>query len=713
MINWKFYINNVEVEQPEGFRDIIIKISRDEQWHGIFFEAATSTLNFYGLGAELLITEKEKNGLAASATLRIEADCGGAIDLLEGSLDFGTYIKSCGSTCLVSIAVEKTGCVMQMRNRYDQKVDLDDTKSFNKMTLLPNYNGLNFEMTIPAQELFVGTEGFVKDEDTIDIGAFYTGSGVYAIRPDYFKKLNESIRQSQLEAFNKISNTDEPITPQLLLDDIIECFDGGFNYEVRLKGSYDISIEGLSQSISQIRTSIGTGEYPSYYTPLHSDVIDASSGTSKQGTFDIIHSGTIALNDGEGFYAFFGFVANGTSMNGTITFDEETYIKITANKVCPSTESVVSLIHETGSRIVEAITDGCLRMKSDYYGRTDSEPFTADTDGCGSLRILTSGLRLRNAENPKHFISLRDYFLGLRAIDNIGMGIETDPIVPTREVLRIEPTEYFYKDQQLLRFDAIPNARFILDSKYGFSLIKVGYTKWEVENVNGLDEFNSTKEFRTSLSTIDNTLDIQSQFVAGGYPIEITRQQSFADSGGADTKFDNDNFIICVEREAYGFKVEQGNIENASNFYSPATAYNWRIRPFYNLMRWWKSIAQTYVNLFDSASKLFFSAGTGNLTASGELLTYDPCKLENSNYSENNDIDKNSFIFQNLPIWKPERVTFTYPLSVADYNKLKTNPYGYILLQCGNGEYVKAFIIDIQYRLSQGSADFNMLLKWD
>lgn len=709
---WNFYINDVLVDEPIGFDEMTVNIARDERWHGIFFEAATSTLGFFGTGAQILRSIKNSQGLAATAELRIELVCGQEVDLLVGRLDFGTYQETCNPSCIVNISVEKSGCTMTLRNRYDQKVDLSSNRAFDKTTILTDYPGLNFEMEIPAKELFVGTEGYVEDQDFVDMDTFYTGSGVYAIRPDYFRKINESINNSQLEAIFKVSNTDEAITPQLLLDDIIECFDGGFQYEVRLKGAYDMTITGLAQSISNITTSIGYGEYPSSYTVLHNDVIDASSGVTKSGSFDIFHSGTIALPDGAGFYALFGFVANGTSITGGVTFDSDTYIKITANKSCPPTNATVSLIHETGSRIVEAITDGCMRLKSDYYGRTDSQPFQSTYDGCGSLRILTSGLRLRNAENPTHFMSLQDYFNGLRGIDNIGMGIEPDEMVATREMVRVEPVEYFYQDTEVLRLEGVPNGKFILDSKYGYSLVRIGYTKWEVERVNGLDEYNSTKEFRTSLSTIDNTLDALSHFVAGGYPIEVTRQQSFADTGGADTTFDNETFVICVERGLYGYEVEQGNIIDADNFYSPQTALNWRIRPFYNLMRWWKSIAQSYVNLINTTSKLFFSSGTGNLLAEGELPLYDECKLENSEYSENSDLGRTNFAVENLPIYRPERLTFTYPMSLRDYNLIKANPYGYLSVQCGQGEYVKAYILSILYRPAQGTAEFNLILKW-
>lgn len=738
-MTWRFFINGTELSnEPIGWTDVTFNISRDERWHGIFFEAATSTLQFYGSDAEILRSLKNTHGLAATATIEIQAVCGQEIDVLTGSLDFGTYIETCSQPCTVQIAVEKAGCTMTLRNRYDQKVDLSSNRAFDKQTILQDYAGLNFEMEIPAQELDARVEGYVSSEgDTISIEPTCDENRFIWVRPNYlderFNSINSGFLSSPQNQYQiGFEGTFGIITPQLLNEDNQSCFQVPFDYEIRFKGRFSVdqaTIPTSDNASIKAQVRISSADELSPYCDndnifdvscfLHSETIFTSSTSAPTDyvdeEFDITFTGSIAsIPEGSRLSAWVYFPLGFSCENPlTVTFDPETYFLIRTNKSCPPTNSDVSLIHETGSRIVEAITDGCMRMRSTYYGRTDSEPFAASEDGCGSLRVLTSGLRLRNAENPTHFMSLQDFFNGLRGIDNIGIGIEPDPAVDTREVVRIEPVEYFYQDVELLRLPGIPNGKFILDPKFGYSLIKIGYTKWEVERVNGLDEFNSNKEFRTSLSTIDNTLDALSPFVAGGYPIEVTRQQSFADSGGADTTFDNENFIICVERNAYGYQVEQGNIIDASNFYSPDTAYNWRIRPFYNLMRWWRSIAQSYVNLVNTASQLFFSAGTGNLLATGELPLYDPCKLEDNEKSESEDLNRTDFAVENLPIYKPERLTFeNYPLSLRDYNTIKSNPYGYISVQCGTGEYIKAYILSINYRPSRGDADFNLILKW-
>lgn len=721
-MTWTFYLDELVVDEPLGFKDLVIRARRDTAWHGIFFEASTSDLTFYGEAARYLRGVKESLGFASAVDFRAVWSCQDGEDVLSGRLDFRRYRESCGNECLVTLPVEQTGCIMTLRNRYEQKVDLSSQKAFNGITALQNYSGLNFEMDLPAQVSMEGIEGYVQDQFDFDTGVpVLSQDYTVAIRPSYDRVINNSITEGNLESFNNILRQyldvpDLPLTPQMLLDDDIRCFQGSFTYEAIFKGEITFRTDNYPASILSVKVKIVTWDANGdFFTD--SVLIDEATVSGLIGLIDpnpvtipidSTLAGSTAVASGLGLYAYLEVIIEGgvsIAMDIDGFFNDETYFNIFAQKECPPTEAVVSLVHETASRITEAITDVCLKVKSDYYGRTDSEPYAAAVDGCGSLRVLSSGLRIRNAENPKHFLSLRELFDGLNGIDNIGMGIEGD-------WLRIEPMEYFYRDELILSLPAIPKATFTLDPEKAYSIVRIGYKKWETEGLRGLDEFNSNKEFRTSLTNINNTIDLTSGFIAAGYVIEQTRQQSFAESGGADTKYDNDTFIICVERDAYGVKVEQGNIDNASGFFSPATAYNWRIRPWYNLMRWWKSLVQSYTNLINTTSKLIFSAGTGNLLASGELPAGDPCKLENGPKAENKDMLPADFEDENLPIWKAETVDLAYPMSLKDFNLVKANPYGYINMQCGSGDYIKAFIINLNYKPAKGEADLTLRLQW-
>lgn len=720
-----FYLDDLEIEEPVGFGEIELLIRRDDTFHGMSYEASTSSLQFYGAAADYLKEKKRLEGVRANVRFRAMSACEtyDYEELISGRLNFGKFREVCGEICTVTLPIEQESCAITLHARKDLKVDVDKTTGVDNISVLGIYGGLNVETELPAHELFVGAEGY-EDEagETIDLAVFASvGPGFYAVRPTYTIELNASINQTQLIPTSNTglgdSGADIAISPVVLLDDFIDCFEGGFEYEVRLKGSYNlIGTSPLFQGY--IRTQVVYGEFADDLTTLHTDMIfgPATPGNinpNHAGVFDETYTGTVILPQGKGFYVY---METASRVLGHITFDPETYVRITGVKSCPATNAELNLIHETLSRVTESITNGCIRAKSSFYGRTDSEPFAFPADGCGGLRAVTSGLKIRRATEDKFFTSLKDLLEGLNAIDNIGFDIIPDPDYSFGALLRVEGVDFFYNNAEILRHDAIPRAETEVEEGKHYSRIQVGYKKWEVERVNGLDEFNSTREYNTSIDTINSNLDITSVLVAGSYPIEITRQQSFANTGGADTKFDNDTFIICLYRPDYPYgslAVELGNITNPQNIFSPNTIYNYRISPLRNLMRWYKTIAAGLPDLSDPTNSLFFSSGTGNLIASG-LMTDTFCRMENSEVQENDNIfvTKFSNSIDYTPLWKNEVISYDYPMSVADYRNIKANPYGYISAQCGSADFEKYWIKEIKYRPMKGTATITGRLKY-
>lgn len=725
-MEWLFYLDDLEIDEPIGFQDIEQSIVRDEKMHGISFEATTAPLQFTGIAYTYLKNKKKVEGVKAKSIFRALATCDtyDYEEMISGRLNFGKAKEQCGDICTISMPCEQDSCQVILKSRYDQKVDIDKAFGVDGKTPLDNYTGLAVETELPAHELKVGTEGYVADEgDTIDLSIFpSTATHDFTLRPTYSNKIDESLVTSELEptVFAASDNglSDSVISPDVLIDGDIDCFNGNFDYTVRLKGSYNFTYAGVDR-ITVVRLVVGTGEYPSPFIILHSQDLPFTDH-SAIGTFDYTFTGSTAIALGKGFYAYFRMTADHafpTVLGGSVTFDKETYISIKGVRSCPATTAELYMVHEALSRASEAITNGCIRVKSEYYGRTDSQPFSFTGDGCGGLRTLTSGLKIRKAPEDKFFASLKDMVEGLQAIDNIGMEVQDNVDIIGRGLLVIEDLPYFYRDVELLRHDGIPKGGTDTEETKFYSKANIGYKKWEVKSVNGLDEFNSNRQYNTSIDTIDATLDQLSAFVAGSYPIEITRQQSFAATGSADTEYDNEIFIICMKRDSYPYgniSVELGNVDNPQNIFSPSTIYNYRISPLRNLMRWYKTIAPSFVALSDSANKLFFSSGTGNLIASGKMT--DPtCRLETTEIQENQNIFVTQFTNPDdyKPIWENELLTYDYEMSIGDYRKIKENPYGYISAQCGpDGDFIKYWIKEIKFRPAKGTATLILRRKY-
>lgn len=724
MVEWRFYLDDLEIEEPIGFPDLELSVSRDDKLHGMQFEASTSLLEFYGDAAVYLKGKKELEGVRATVIFTAESKCEGQEEfeeVLSGRLNFGKYKAGCGTVCSVSMPWEEQSCQVILKSRYDQKIDMDKPTAVDNFTPLMDYPGLSMESDLPAHNLKAATEGYVVDDgDVIDMAIFTGFTQNFVVRPTYGREIYANINESQLfpSVFAASDNgfNDPIISPVLLFDDEIECFSGEFTYDVRLKGSYNYGYT-FGSDFDSIRLVVAYGEYPGSLTILHTQALPFTANIAV-GTFDYSYSGVLMLPPGQGFYVYFeskaGFLPAG--LNGTITFDKETYVNIEGVKSCPTTQAELYMIHETLSRLTESLTNGCVRAKSSYYGRTDSQPFSFLQDGCGGLRSVTSGLKIRRAPEDRFFLSPKDLIEGLNAIDNIGMDVIPDPDIDTAYIMRVEAVDFFYQELELLRHDAIPEGDENTEEMKHYSKVEVGYKKWEVERINGLDEFNSNHVYNTSIDTINSTLDITSNLVAGTYPIELTRQQSFADSGAADTRYDNETFVISMKRDTYPYgmiTVEQDAVDNPSGVFSPETMYNWRLSPARNLMRWYKTIAAGFANLNDSDNQLYFTSGTGNLIAKA-ILTDEACRSENTEIQENQNIFVTLFEDSNIftPLWRNELLTYEYPMSLKDYREVKLNPYGYISSQCGDGDFKKYWIKEIKFKPAKGTATFVLREKY-
>jgi len=813
-----------DIDELTGWTDAEFEAKRDATLHGVSIIFGLNELTFDKDAGEFVKAEYQARGVDGKMSLRVWAECSDDNDKIifdeMFSLDFARYSETCGDDCAVSIGIEQKSCVQTFNNRFDQKVSLDATTTFDQTTpIVPQKSVL----MLPPKTLIRQVSGQVAPEgDRIFMSEYqqaFIVSGqdmVFKVRPNYAIEFYNAIKTGNMIASyswsRSISNSanninNHAITPQLMFEDTVVCFNDGFNINYRMKGRVNIAMYGSNIVLRYtIRIVLAEGEETTHNPIQVTDIVvdlpvnDNSNGYAATVEFDVANVvNGYDLQPDRGIFAFVQIERTDTFALGfeyfDTEFDEETFIDISADSKCPPTPSDVHFIHEALDHVIQSISDKCLTLKSDYYGRAD---LGYPNDGCGGLRVLTSGLKIRNADNPSFFLSLKDALESLRAIDNIGMDIHQDQFV------RLENVRFFYQDFEMFRADGVNNVQIKIATNELFNIIRVGYDKWEAETVNSLDEFNSTREFRPSMNNVKGTKDIISKFIAGGYPLELTRIQNFAATGGAVTKFDNDTFIICIHRTAcvtlnypitftdqFGFnafvtrvntpfvvaghkieimgtgsndgiftvvavhvvnspfgaarwrvevaeaitpetttgrtvkicpvtasnapvrfEVEQDNVDNDQNIIDPESIYNFRISPVRNLMRHFKTIGGMFPD--HTTGKLIFMSGTGNYVAAGEQYS-DICKMERGVLSESEDVSVDDFlnVDEARPIMRPEIVTFEYPMSIEQFNRVRANPYGLILYRCNSWEpFRRGFLISLKYNIANQHAVFELRNKY-
>jgi hypothetical protein len=250
----------------------------------------------------------------------------------------------------------------------------------------------------------------------------------------------------------------------------------------------------------------------------------------------------------------------------TIAFSGKASFEVDSN--FPNTAAPVYMINEGLSRVTEAISGENIRVYSDFFGRTDSQPYNTlnnnpgglaiaqpnighNNDGEGGLLCITNGLLIRgqtllDGSRPPMPVSLKQLYEALNAVYNIGMTVEPDPTNAHPYWLRVEPMAFFYKSHVIMTCDNVNEVTTSNEADKYIGIFRTGYSKWQGEQTGGLDDFMNKREYRTALSTSSKVLEKYCNFLGSSYAIETTRRQTGISS--QDWRFDHENFLICLER---------------------------------------------------------------------------------------------------------------------------------------------------------------------
>ncbi|MET4106052.1 hypothetical protein [Hymenobacter sp. UYP22] len=395
-----------------------------------------------------------------------------------------------------------------------------------------------------------------------------------------------------------------------------------------------------------------------------------------------------------------------------LEMQEGSYFRMSADTQTQPTPAAGLLLYEALNRLAQALTDQAVAFRSAYFGRTDTLP-TYPVDGPGALTMVTSGFQVRGfpLALKSLFASWKDLFDSLNAAYWLGYGIErTHPGGP--EVVRVEPAGYFYSDEVVLTLEApvhdeLPDADGTLLSNLQLKELpdrtyiqaKAGWQKWQTQSLNGLDEFNASREWHLPLVHPQATYDAVGGYITAGFYLENTRRQRYDATSTTDGGSDNDNFLICLLRDSLGgFQTERNQLfADVSGLYSPDTVYNLRLSPARMLRRHGPALAAGL--RYQTGRRLRFGFGEGNNQLSTRLPGETPVV-------EGGDIPVSEL---DAPLWRPQSWEFTAPCSRLQAAAVLQNPRGRIRFQDERGAWQEGWILDFKHTLSQQQADFTLL----
>lgn len=812
---WRFTIikEGVEtvIDEPMQWDSIEKTIQRDSATHGMTFNFSTSNLEFSETAYWILKEEYLLYGVDGNIGLRIEwlcDDCEGWQLFYDGSFDFGRYKETCGQDCRIAIGVEESSTEVLITKRMDTDVDITSNLAYDNVTVLNNYEGLGNVITIPPKAVLLKAEGRISPPTEEDTGYniirdadfdYFDSNG--AVQTGYIIPKFDNIVYAEIKDFTPGYATDyvkDLATSVPILDFKgvgIDSDANEFEFDFLFKGFIRVNANDRDGYLWRVKLSplLPYGTNGNYQDLFAVNVIaekeyesggDPSTPHTEDIPFNFRYKGTALLNIGDKAFPAIKietFMLTSSDFQPfneiSVFWDNESFFKINNKSVTKSTPATTFMLHETMSRIVEHITNKQYYFKSEYYGRIDSQPYSFPKNGCGGLRAVLNGLNIRNAtlqdgSKPKVFLSLKDAYNSLDAMDCVGMGVEGKNVV-------VEPIKYFYSDEIMFVADGVDEITTSIASDRVYQQYNFGYDKYETESANGLDALHTKRQYRLQIKNTDAKLEKFSKIIADGYAIEATRRKF---GSTEDWRYDQNIFMLCLTngpRKITGFFTERGfftaetvmgvkvgdelvitdsTLNNGAFvvdfvghffdgsteilFTTPATVESEITITVSNLTgSTFYAVEQGAIdnpeNMFDAATvinygitpirmalrwfkwvtqgyrnggNLSFSSGEGNYVARGKWTS--PCASEYAEVYENNNIDLETFndLAESKPFIVPEKVSFTYPLGLNEFVDISAKKYGKIQFRRYETDpWQFGWIDTLRYNPNEGEANFNLI----
>ena len=726
-LNFRYVFNNsslgtIELEyNPIGYDELNYSFTRGNDSHGVFHEIITD-LEFIKDGRAYIKQVLDTQGIK------------GIIDVIVHKYNNNSYAYEeyyTGRVNMVQASISQDRLVTDIETRgfqqtfinsldVDYNIESVTTDSGSQSSLVDlNLHSKTIQREYNAQSVagFTNPNRITIDAEGVAFTELFIGIG-----------LNQ-INTNELSAFTyplQMKGTNSFVDDQQFIFDVQE--DGAYQFDLNIHPQFTVPVRStepapdpfeffiivIRNSVQLSKTSIGT---------------IARTGATKDinvgFTEDYVYDGTVSIDttlnlevDDRVFIQGEGIADNSTIISGSreadIQFFSDTVIIIKGLTTFPASTVKAVPIYEAFLSICQQISGQTDVLDSTVFGRTDTPIIQYGQDGAWSLLMLTNGNNLRGITDRPITISFNDLFNSLDAMLNIGYTVNFDG---TRQVVKVDFKSDFYGSTETLNLLDAYNIgrgenkldfftgveRDVADDRY-YTEIEFNYPNLEVEQINGLDEYNTTRKFSTPITEVTNRLVLNSSIRASGF--EIERQRRLINQSTTDSKLDDEIFVVHSTRNGNDFdSLKNENYTAINNVIDPDTVYNIDLSPTRCIRRWGNVIQS---NLFFIDDPIVFSSGTVNYlmssTRTGETEVF-----------ENGNILKTEFPDA---IWKNEIYRVTIPLRNEQIQIIRNGPLGYFTLPVkgdnNNASIIEGYILSIEtnsLNSYRDELDFNLLLR--
>ncbi len=739
-------------EQPKNFATIKSRIKRDFRTHGTFYSFTDGDLNleFPGTGRDVLKEAFETEGIDAVVTLTVERQRQNEpsfTTIFTGQANFANYQLL---TDYVSIDFEDISIQSKVMARSGVKYDTSRTTNLEGGTIAPSYSSFNYESLILYEQ---------SESDSFNLYEINTSTAQDAVDIT----LSTGSTQRDEISTNASGDTSVVILPNLgigdsipftTFDDGTTSFEGyntgvGFRFDpVKGVDSYEVDLEVDIELDAITSGTIGTSSSCEQGLIIYEQEPDLSldltevdlSGqilTSGNTNVNYTQSKTITVGSRTVFvyiaYKVITVLDPGVSSGSfqiVVLSSEPTKYTATYESTYPDTIINGQLIHEALDKNLEYITGEQNFLYSDFFGRTD---IGYNVDGCAGLFMETNGYNIR-ADRRGIIGSLKGRLDSLNAILNIGHGVQFTDYDKDVYQYRVEPSEYFYQDAELVSFQDIENnsysERYFPDLQ--FNELEFGYSKFAEgdESPASLLDWFTQGVWSLPVGTIPQksdqgiakTYSMISDYVVSPYVWERTRRVQFDIDPTKTSKNDKDLFLVQLQDNypnyipANTVNVTGGGELFDQPFAVRASYFNYLFRPIYNVIN----------HGFIVNSAMFTKPNTAVVRNSSYELndnliyvrTLDTCIGNDVSYKNDDDIIR-SQMEGGSALFDPILINFKVAMSVEQANEiilghqngLNAKNYGYISVVNPDGETKQGWVMDLVFSPVDNIGEFTLLKK--